>query len=239
MVKAVPKFFPGVSMKLLVVEDEKRMVELLYKGLTEEGHTVACATDGSGGFELAANYDFDVIILDIMMPKLDGYELAKRLRSEKISTPLLMLTAKDSVQDVIRGLDVGADDYMTKPFSFNELLARLRAVKRRARVPQPLQLQVGDLVLDPATREVFRGGMRISVTRTEYSLLEQLIYRAGTVVRRQSLIEAVWGFDRDIEDNTLDVFVRLLRNKIQDNVRQKLIHTVRGVGYMLRAGSFR
>jgi DNA-binding response OmpR family regulator len=239
MVKAVPKFFPGVSMKLLVVEDEKRMVELLYKGLTEEGHTVACATDGSGGFELAANYDFDVIILDIMMPKLDGYELAKRLRSEKISTPLLMLTAKDSVQDVIRGLDVGADDYMTKPFSFNELLARLRAVKRRARVPQPLQLQVGDLVLDPATREVFRGGMRISVTRTEYSLLEQLIYRAGTVVRRQSLIEAVWGFDRDIEDNTLDVFVRLLRNKIQDNARQKLIHTVRGVGYMLRAGSFR
>ena len=153
--------------------------------------------------------------------------------------PLLMLTAKDSVQDVIRGLDVGADDYMTKPFSFNELLARLRAVKRRARVPQPLQLQVGDLVLDPATREVFRGGMRISVTRTEYSLLEQLIYRAGTVVRRQSLIEAVWGFDRDIEDNTLDVFVRLLRNKIQDNARQKLIHTVRGVGYMLRAGSFR
>jgi DNA-binding response OmpR family regulator len=226
-------------MKLLVVEDEKRMVELLHKGLTEEGHTVACATDGSGGFELAANYDFDVIILDIMMPKLDGYELAKRLRSEKISTPLLMLTAKDSVQDVIRGLDVGADDYMTKPFSFNELLARLRAVKRRARVPQPLQLQVGDLVLDPATREVFRGGMRISVTRTEYSLLEQLICRAGTVVRRQSLIEAVWGFDRDIEDNTLDVFVRLLRNKIQDNARQKLIHTVRGVGYMLRAGSFR
>jgi DNA-binding response OmpR family regulator len=225
-------------MKLLVVEDEKRMVELLHKGLTEEGHTVACATDGSGGFELAANYDFDVIILDIMMPKLDGYELAKRLRSEKISTPLLMLTAKDSVQDVIRGLDVGADDYMTKPFSFNELLARLRAVKRRGRVPQPLQLQVGDLVLDPATREVFRGGMRISVTRTEYSLLEQLIYRAGTVVRRQSLIEAVWGFDRDIEDNTLDVFVRLLRNKIQDNARQKLIHTVRGVGYMLRAGSF-
>ena len=225
-------------MKLLVVEDEKRMVELLHKGLTEEGHTVACATDGSSGLELAANYEFDVIILDVMLPRLDGYELAKRLRSQKISTPLLMLTAKDSVLDVVHGLDVGADDYMIKPFSFNELLARLRAVKRRARVPQPLQLQVGDLVLESATREVSRGGMRISLTRTEYNLLEQLISRAGTVVRRQSLIEGVWGFDRDIEDNTLDVFVRLLRNKIQDDTRQKLIHTVRGVGYILRAESF-
>ena len=131
----------------------------------------------------------------------------------------------------------GADDYMTKPFSFNELLARLRAVRRRARVPQPIQLQVGDLVVDPATREVSRDGARISLTRTEYSLLEQLFYRAGTVVRRQSLIEAVWGFDRDIEDNTLDVFVRLLRGKVQDDTRQKLIHTVRGVGYVLRTKS--
>jgi len=226
-------------MRLLVVEDEKRMVELLHKGLTEEGHTVECATDGRGGLELAANYDFDVIILDVMMPKMDGYELAKRLRSQKITTPVLMLTAKDSVPDIVYGLDVGADDYLTKPFSFNELLARLRAVKRRARVPQPLLLQVGDLVLDPATREVSRGGMRVSLTRTEYSLLEQLIYRAGTVVRRQSLIESVWGFGRDIEDNTLDVFVRLLRSKIQDDTRSKLIHTVRGVGYMLRAESLR
>ncbi|HEV3208132.1 MAG TPA: response regulator transcription factor [Terriglobales bacterium] len=231
--------FTGVSMKLLVVEDEKRMAELLHKGLTEEGHTVACATDGNGGLELAANYDFDVIILDVMMPKLNGFELAKRLRSEKIATPVLMLTAKDTVQDVVHGLDVGADDYMTKPFSFNELLARLRAVKRRAHVPQPIRLEVGDLVVDPATREVCRSGMRISLTRTEYSLLEQLIYRAGTVVRRQFLIEAVWGFDRDIEDNTLDVFVRLLRFKIQDDTRQKLIHTVRGVGYILRAEPFR
>jgi DNA-binding response OmpR family regulator len=225
-------------MKLLVVEDEKRMAELLHKGLTEEGHTVAWATDGSSGLEMAENYEFDAIILDIMMPKLDGYELVKRLRSESIPTPVLVLTARDLVQDVVHGLDLGADDYMTKPFSFNELLARLRAVKRRARVPLPLQLQVGDLVFDPATREVSRGGMRISLTRTEYSLLEQLIYHAGTVVRRQSLIEAVWGFDREVEDNTLDVFVRLLRNKIQDDTRQKLIHTVRGVGYMFRAESF-
>jgi len=224
-------------MKLLVVEDEKRMVELLRKGLTEEGHTVTCATDGSSGLDMAANYDFDVIILDIMMPKLDGYELARRLRSEKVATPVLMLTAKDSVPDIVHGLDVGADDYLTKPFSFNELLASLRAVQRRARVPQPLLLQVGDLTLDPGTRDVSRSGVKISLTRTEYSLLEQLIYQAGSVVRRQYLIEAVWGFDREIEDNTLDVFVRLLRHKIQDDVRPKLIHTVRGVGYILRAES--
>jgi DNA-binding response OmpR family regulator len=224
-------------MKLLIVEDEQRMVELLHKGLTEEGHTVACARDGRDGLELAVNYEFDVIILDVMMPRMDGYQLANCLRSEKISTPVLMLTAKDAIHDIVNGLDIGADDYMTKPFSFNELLARLRAVKRRAHIPQPMQLQEGDLVIDPATREVSRGGSRISLTRTEYSLLEQLAHRAGTVVRRQSLIEAVWGFDREVEDNTLDVFMRLLRSKIEGGTRQKLIHTVRGVGYMLRTHS--
>ncbi len=224
-------------MNLLVVEDEKRMVELLHKGLTEEGHTVACATDGKSGFELAVTYEFDVIILDIMMPNLDGYEVARRLRSKNISTPLLMLTAKDTVVDVVHGLDLGADDYMTKPFSFNELLARLRAVKRRPREPKPVELQVADLMLNPATREVTRAGARILLTRTEYSLLEHLMYRAGTVVRRQPLIEAVWGFDREIEDNTLDVFVRLLRNKIENSTGQKLIHTVRGIGYVIRTES--
>ena len=224
-------------MNLLIVEDEKRMVELLSKGLREEGHTVECATDGIAGLELAMNYEFDVIVLDIMMPKLSGYDLAKRLRSEGIPAPVLMLTAKDSVQDVVHGLDLGADDYMTKPFSFSELLARLRAVKRRPRVPHPTQFRVRDLLLDPTTREVSRGGVRIWLTRTEYSLLEELIFRAGTVVRRISLIESVWGFDRDIKVNTLDAFVRLLRNKIDTNASQSLIHTVRGVGYVLRAES--
>jgi DNA-binding response OmpR family regulator len=224
-------------MNLLIVEDEKRMVELLSKGLREEGHTVECATDGIAGLELAMNYEFDVIVLDIMMPKLSGYDLAKRLRSEGIPAPVLMLTAKDSVQDVVHGLDLGADDYMTKPFSFSELLARLRAVKRRPRVPHPTQFRVGDLLLDPTTREVSRGGVRIWLTRTEYSLLEELIFRAGTVVRRISLIESVWGVDRDIKVNTLDAFVRLLRNKIDTNASQSLIHTVRGVGYVLRAES--
>jgi DNA-binding response OmpR family regulator len=225
----------GDALKLLVVEDEARMVQLLRRGLTEEGHTVVCASDGSEGLELARNYEFDVIILDIMMPKLNGYELAQRLRHERVATPVLMLTAKDSVPDVVRGLDAGADDYLTKPFAFEELLARLRAVKRRAPVPQATRLEVGNLTLDPATREVIRAGVDILLTRTEYNLLERLMYRAGKVVSRQALIEAVWGFDREIEDNTLDAFVRLLRTKIDTDGQPKLIHTVRGVGYMIRS----
>jgi DNA-binding response OmpR family regulator len=225
----------GVRLKLLVVEDETRMVELLRKGLAEEGHTVVCAVDGTEGLDLARNYEFDVIILDIMLPRLNGYDLAHQLRREKVTTPVLMLTAKDSVPDLVRGLDAGADDYLTKPFAFEELLARLRAVKRRAPVPQATKLQVGDLVLDPATREVLRGGTDIMLTRTEYNLLERLMYRSGKVVPRRSLIEAVWGFDRDIEENTLDAFVRLLRTKIDTDRQPKLIHTVRGVGYMIRS----
>ena len=221
-------------MRLLIVEDETRMAELLRKGLTEEGHTATCAADGAEGLALAKSYDFDVIILDLMLPRLSGYELAKRLRAEKILTPILMLTAKDSVPDIVRGLDLGADDYMTKPFSFDELVARLRAVKRRALAAKDTSLRVADLVLDPASREVVRGAERVSLTRTEYNLLERLMYRSGKVVSRRSLIEAVWGFDRDIEENTLDAFMHLLRNKIDPPGRSKLIHTVRGVGYMIR-----
>jgi DNA-binding response OmpR family regulator len=224
-------------MNLLLAEDEKRMVELLRKGLEEEGHTVVCATDGVEALELSRAYKFDMIILDVMMPRLDGYEVARKLRAEKIPYPILMLTAKDSVQDIVHGLDLGADDYLTKPFSFNELLARLRAVRRRALVPQPTFLQVDDLVLDPATRDVTRAGVRLALTRTEYSLLERLMDRAGKVVPRRHLIESVWGFDREIEENTLDVFVRLLRSKVDSNRQNKLIHTVRGVGYMLRLES--
>src|SRR5579871_5959012 len=220
-------------MKLLIVEDETRMAELLRKGLSEEGHIVTCAADGAQGLDLAKSYDFDVIILDVMMPRLNGYELAKRLRAEKIRTPILMLTARDSVPDVVKGLDLGADDYMTKPFSFDELVARLRAVKRRALVAQDTHLRVADLVIDPASREVVRGEERVLLTRTEYSLLERLMYRCGKVVSRRSLVESVWGFDRDIEDNTLDAFMHLLRNKIDSPGRPKLIHTVRGVGYKI------
>ena len=220
--------------KLLVVEDEPRMLELLRRGLTEEGHNVTCASDGSHGWELAQAYEFDVVVLDVMLPKMNGFELAKRLRKERITTPVLMLTAKDSVPDIVRGLDAGADDYLTKPFSFNELTARLRAIQRRATSRPENRLKVGDLILDPESREVSRGGIPLSLTRTEYSLLERLIYRAGKVVPRHTLIESVWGFDREIEDNTLDAFVRLLRQKVDREGMPKLILTVRGIGYMIR-----
>jgi DNA-binding response OmpR family regulator len=221
-------------MKLLVVEDEARMADLLQRGLKEEGHVVARASDGAEGLTLASSYEFDVIILDVMIPKLSGFELAKRLRAEKNRTPILMLTARDAVPDIVRGLDVGADDYMTKPFSFDELLARLRAVQRRALASGNAHCQVGDLLLDLESREVRRGTDRVSLTRTEYNLLERLMYRAGKVVSRRSLIESVWGFDREIEENTLDAFMHLLRHKIDVPGRPKLIHTVRGIGYMIR-----
>jgi DNA-binding response OmpR family regulator len=221
-------------MRLLIVEDEERMASLLRQGLTEEGHSATCASDGAQGLALAKSYEFDVIILDIMMPRVNGYDFARRLRADKVPTPIVMLTARDSVPDIVRGLDVGADDYLTKPFSFAELLARLRAVKRRAMAAQETNLRVADLILDPASREVLRGEDRLSLTRTEYNLLERLMYRAGKVVSRRSLIESVWGFDRDIEENTLDAFMHLLRSKIDPPSRIKLIHTVRGVGYMIR-----
>ena len=221
-------------MKLLVVEDELRMLELLRRGLTEEGHTVTCASDGNEGWELAHAYEFDAVVLDVMLPKMNGFELAKRLRQEKIATPVLMLTAKDSVPDVVRGLDAGADDYLTKPFTFNELLARLRALQRRSTSRPQNRLRVADLILDPESREVSRAGVPITLTRTEYSLLERLMYRTGKVVPRNTLIEAVWGFDREIEENTLDAFVRLLRHKVDREGMPKLILTVRGVGYMIR-----
>jgi DNA-binding response OmpR family regulator len=221
-------------MKLLIVEDETHMADLLRKGLAEEGHNAICAYDGAEGFDLAKSYEFDVIILDVMMPKLNGYDLAKRLRAEKIRTPILMLTAKDTVPDIVRGLDLGVDDYMTKPFSFDELLARLRSVRRRISSTGEGELRVGDLVLDPAGRDVVRGEVRISLTRTEYNLLERMMFRVGKVVSRRSLIESVWGFDREIEENTLDAFMHLLRNKIDTPGKPKLIHTVRGVGYLIR-----
>ncbi len=219
-------------MKLLVVEDERRMMELLRQGLSEEGHTVSCAVDGSEGLRMVRERNFDVVILDVMMPKMDGFELAKRMRSESNFTPVLMLTAKDSVPDIVYGLDLGADDYMTKPFSFNELLLRLRAVRRAATGPRTTLLNVGDLFLDRSTRDVYRDGARLSLTRTEYGLLERLMRHAGEVVTREILIEAS---GRAMGSNTLEAFIRLLRNKIDgmDNERQKLIHTVRSVGYVI------
>jgi len=223
-------------MKLLVVEDERRMLQLLRQGLSEEGHTVSCAVDGSEGLRMVRDHHFDVVILDVMMPKIDGFELARRMRTENNLTPVLMLTARDAVPDVVQGLDLGADDYMTKPFSFSELLLRIRAVSRGAAAPARAHLQVDGLLLNPGTREVYRDGTRLSLTRSEYKLLERLMRDAGQVVTRETLIASS---GREMGSNTLEAFVRLLRNKVDcdDNGKhwRKLIHTVRGVGYGISA----
>lgn len=210
------------------------MASLLRKGLEEESHFVTVAGTGPEGLHLSRSYPFDVIILDVMLPGLTGFEVAHRLRRANSRTPILMLTARDAVADVIKGLDVGADDYLTKPFAFEELLARLRAVSRRGPVEQLPKLQVADLTLDPATRRVSRAGKRIHLTKTEHLLLETLMRQAGRVLSRTAVLEAVWGFDGTVENNTLDAFVRLLRNKVDAGQHKKLIHTIRGVGYVLQ-----
>ena len=224
-------------MRVLIVEDEKRMAGLLKKGLEEENHSVTLAHDGRAGLEMAEFYEFDAIVLDIMLPGIDGFEVARRLRRNRNQTPILILTAREAVPDVVKGLDVGADDYLTKPFAFDEFLARLRSVARRGSTPRPTCLHVADLTLDPATRQVRRGDQEIHLTPTEYRLLDFLIRRAGRVVSRSAIVEAVWGFDQEVEENTLDAFVRLLRSKVDLGFRQKLIHTVRGVGYTVRRNS--
>jgi DNA-binding response OmpR family regulator len=224
-------------MRVLVVEDDPRMCDLLRQGLEEEGHAVAVAQDGETGLSIARAGRFDVLVLDVMLPKLDGISLARRLREERNPTPILMLTARDQTSDIVRGLDSGADDYLTKPFSFDVFLARLRAVGRRGPVPQPVRLRLADLELDTATREVRRAGLKVTLTRTEYALLELLMRRPGHVVPRDVIMESVWGFGAGVEANTLDAFVRLLRLKIEPPGSARLLHTVRGTGYTLRESS--
>ena len=221
-------------MRILVVEDEKKMAKLLKKGLEEEKHSVTLAHDGAEGFELSRTYSFDVIILDVMLPGMTGFDIARRLRQAENRVPILMLTARDAVPDIVKGLNLGADDYLTKPFAFDELLARLRSVSRRGPVEQLPKLKIADLVLDPATHKVSRGGKPIHLTKTEYLLTEFMIRQAGRVLTRDAIIEAVWGFDNEIENNTLDAFLRLLRKKVDNGHQVKLIHTIRGFGYVLQ-----
>ncbi|MBZ5607850.1 MAG: response regulator transcription factor [Acidobacteriia bacterium] len=221
-------------MQVLVVEDEQRMADLLRQGLEEEGHSVVLAADGRDGLAMAESHPFDAIVLDVMLPGLDGFSVVRKLRAARNQTPILMLTARDATPDIVQGLNVGADDYVVKPFAFAVLLARLRAVSRRGPIPEPVPLQVANLTLNPASREVMRGRRRIGLTRTEYSLLELLMKRAGRVVPREHLIESVWGFDAEVRSNTLDAFIRLLRDKVDTVGEAKLIQTVRGVGYCLR-----
>jgi len=210
------------------------MAEVLSQGLSEEGHVVVVAATGVEALALTDIEDFDGIVLDVMLPGLGGLEVARRLRAGGNRTPILMLTARDTAADIIAGLDAGADDYLVKPFSFAVLLARIRAVSRRGPVVQGIPLRVGDLTLDQAMHDFRRHGDALALTRTEYNLLEFLMRRAGRVVTRRVLIDGVWGHGREIEDNTLDAFVRLLRRKMEAGGRPRLLHTVRGVGYVLR-----
>jgi DNA-binding response OmpR family regulator len=219
---------------ILVVEDEVSMGELLRQGLEEENHTVTWARDGVEGIHAAEAGSYDAIVTDVMMPGLDGIELVRRLRRGGRHTPVLILTARDAAEDIVRGLDAGADDYLTKPFPFAVLLARLRSIARRAERLQVACLQVDDLVLDPASHEVARAGKSIALTATEYRVLEFLMRRAGRAVSRPAIIEGVWGFEEDIEANTVDAFIRLLREKIDVGSQRKVIQTVRGYGYILR-----
>lgn len=223
-------------MRVLVVEDEKRMADLLQQALTEQLYTVRVAYNGVDGFQLGVDFPFDVIILDVMLPGMDGFDVTRELRRAKVSSPILFLTARDAEMDVVRGLELGGDDYLTKPFSFLELVARLRALVRRRQEAPTQKLQVKDLVLDIVTHEVSRGDVPIELSRTEFLLLEFLMKNSERVVKRHALVEAGWGFSQRVGNNTLDAFVRLLRLKVDRGHPEKLLRTVRGFGYRLGGG---
>jgi len=221
-------------MHILVVEDDLRIAEFVTRGLEESGYTATVAHDGEDGF-LAARYnDYDLIVLDLMLPKMDGIEVARKLRAAGKATPMLMLTARDTERDKIRGLDVGADDYLTKPFAFGEFLARVRALLRRDTLTRASIMRIDDLELDTVARQVRRGGRDVALSAREYALLEYLVHHAGQILTREQLAEHVWS-DAEVESNVIDVYVRYLRQKVDAPFGQPLIHTVRGVGYTLRA----
>lgn len=221
-------------MRILVIEDEKKIADFVKRGLKEEGYAVDIAYDGEQGYFLAKTNDYDVILLDLMLPKIDGITLCKRLKEEKVASPVIMLTAKDTVKDKVRGLDSGADDYLTKPFDFEELLARIRAILRKKDSGAATKLQVEDLVLDLVTHGVIRAGKEIELTAKEYALLEYLMRNAGTIVTRTMISEHVWDIDFDSFTNVIDVYINYLRNKIDTGYKKKLIHTIRGRGYVLK-----
>ncbi len=221
-------------MRVLVVEDDKTMASLLEQALREEGDAVLVERHGLAAVELALTHEFDVVVLDVMLPGLDGFGVVQRLRQQGCQTPILLLTARDTDLDVIHGLNLGADDYLTKPFVLDVFLARLRAVARRGNIPQSVTLVVDSLTLNTSTREVVRGDRTLDLTRTEYGLLELLLRNSGRVVPRDKIIETVWGFGAEAENSTLDTFVHLLRRKVDQPGELKLIQTVRGIGYSIR-----
>jgi DNA-binding response OmpR family regulator len=224
-------------MRVLVVEDERKVASFIRQGLEEEGHAVEVAGDGVTALELllAPGAPFDLIVLDVMLPKRDGLDVLKTLRARGVTAPVLMLTARDGVADKVAGLDLGADDYLTKPFAFEELLARVRALLRRGTEQRASVLRLGDLTLDPVTRQATRGNRRIELTAREYSLLDYFLRQPGRVLTRPMIAEHVWGLDFDSESNIIDVYIGYLRRKVDAPGEPRLLHTVRGSGYVMKA----
>jgi two-component system copper resistance phosphate regulon response regulator CusR len=220
-------------MRILIVEDDDKTAAYLRKGLTENGFVADTAADGEDGLHLAKEFDYALIILDVMLPKRDGWSLLAELRRSGKHTPILFLTARDTVQDRVHGLELGADDYLVKPFAFSELLARVRSILRRGPVRKAESLRIADLELDPLRHKVMRGGQRLDLTPKEAVLLALLMQRRGEVLSRTLIAEQVWGIHFDSDSNVVDVAVRRLRRKVDDPFPIKLIHTVRGLGYVL------
>jgi heavy metal response regulator len=223
-------------MRILVVEDDQKLASVLRQGLKEQGFAVDVAHEGASGLEFALSTAYDALLLDLMLPGMNGLELLRRIRAEGRVVPVLALTARSSVDDRVRGLDLGADDYLTKPFDFKELLARLRAITRRPAVEPTTVLRLADLELDPVSFEVRRAGRRLDLTNKEFRLLEYLLRRKGAVVTRGMILDHVWDTDYDGGSNLVEVYINYLRRKIDHDFEPKLIHTVRGAGYVLRVG---
>ena len=221
-------------MRILVIEDEKKTAAFLAKGLREAGFAVDLAGDGESGLELARKKKFDLLIVDVMLPNKDGWEVVAELRRDGIRTPILFLTARDSVRDRVKGLELGADDYLVKPFAFSELLARIRSLLRRAPVRPQERLQIDDLELDLKRHKAVRSGAKLNLTPKEFKLLEHLVRSAGEVVSRAEIAEHVWDIGFKTDTNVVDVVVRRLRAKVDDPFKTKLVHTIRGVGYVLK-----
>lgn len=221
-------------MRVLLVEDEKKVASFIKKGLEEHGYAVDYGSDGKSGLIMALDQIHDLVILDINLPEIDGLTVLRQMRSKKVVTPVLLLTVRATIEDKVIGLDTGADDYLAKPFSFEELLARVRALLRRRSETKSPVLKVADLVLDPSSRQVFRGGDRIELTSKEFAILEYFIRNSGRVLTRTMIIDHVWDYDFDADTNVVDVYVNYLRKKIDALYQPKLLHTIRGTGYVLR-----
>jgi len=221
-------------MRILIVEDEKKVAAFIKKGLEEETYAADVASDGEEGLHLGEQNPYDLIILDLMLPKINGLDILSRLRAKKIETPILLLTAKDSVEDKVEGLNQGADDYLTKPFAFSELLARIRVLLRRGKTESKTTLEIADLTLDLVSHKVNRGNEEIELTGKEYSLLEYFMRNQEKVLTRTMIAEHVWDYNFDTFTNVIDVYVNHLRKKIDKNFPAKLLHTLRGVGYVMK-----